>query len=254
MSHRPNNEPTALYRLYDANDALLYLGISFSPKARWEQHYNNKHWFHLVARHTVDWYPSRGAALAAEADATAVEKPLHDSSWRKTRTGSRPQWLDPEGQQRAEEALAAEIRQGKHWRGKVLMSGAVAKQFNVARPTASRVLATLEEQGLLEFHHFGRYRVLTGPAKEDLEPEVVEQREERQLRKAYLVWTVAELREAMKDLPDDVLISARLASGNSGLPGRAGPGTVVTEGVDHVVHLAIPPQRPGGEWRLSSEA
>ncbi|MEW2402166.1 DUF6225 family protein [Streptomyces sp. NPDC046862] len=43
-------------------------------------------------------------------------------------------------------------------------------------------------------------------------------REVRELRRAYLVWTVAELRKAMKDLPDDTLISARLASRPTALP------------------------------------
>ncbi|MFB7222437.1 DUF6225 family protein [Streptomyces sp. NPDC056227] len=220
MSHRPNNEPTALYRLYDANDALLYLGISFAPDARLREHQNEKHWAHLVVRRTVEWYPSRPAALAAEAAATAVEKPLHDSSWRKSAVGDRPQWRDPEGQKRVENELAAEIEQGRHWLGKVLMSGAVAKRFNVARPTASSAMNVLQERGLLKCWHHGRFRVLKGPAKEDLEKEFEEAREDRQLRRAYQIWTVAELREAMKDLPDDTLISARLADRRTGIPGQ----------------------------------
>lgn len=253
MSPRPNDESTALYRLYDANDALLYLGISFLPEARWKQHHNDKHWAHLVARHTVEWYPSRPAARAAEETATAVEKPLHDSSWRKTRTGTRPQWLDPEGRKRVESELAAEIKQGKHWLGKVLMSGTVAKRLNVSRPTASAAMAALEGQGLLEFHHHGRYRVLTGPSKEDIEQEAIEDREDRQLRQAYLIWTVAELREAMKDLPDDTLISARLVRPRTKLPGQDVSGAARAEDDAQVVHLAIPPQQPGGEWKLSRE-
>jgi predicted GIY-YIG superfamily endonuclease len=212
MSHRPNDEPTALYRLYDANDALLYLGISWNPDFRLEGHQNDKHWSHLVARRTVEWYPSRPAALAAEATATAVEKPLHDSSWRKTRGGSRPQWLDPEGQKKVEDGLAAEIQQGKHWVGRVLMSGAVAKRFNVARPTASSAMSVLHDRGLLERQHHGRFRVLDGPAKEDIEKEFQEDRENRQLRRAFQIWTAAELRKLIADLPDDTLISAALAT------------------------------------------
>lgn len=212
MNHRPDNEPTALYRLYDTDDELLYLGVSFNPDARWEQHRNEKHWAHLVVRKAVEWYPTRPAALVAEAEATAVEKPLHDSSWRKTQAGDKPEWLDPEGRQAVVDGLAAEIERGQHWIGKVLMSGAVAKRFDVSRPTASRAMRVLQERGLLEYQHYGRFNVLKGPAKEDLEEVSEVADENRELRRAYLIWTVAELREALASLPEDTLISARLAS------------------------------------------
>ncbi|MEV6165721.1 GIY-YIG nuclease family protein [Streptomyces sp. NPDC052052] len=219
MSHRPNNEPTALYRLYDSNDALLYLGISWNPDARMEDHVKDKHWIHFVARRTVEWYPNRPAALAAEAAATAIEKPLHDSSWRKTRVGSRPQWRDLEGRKRVEDGLAAEIEQGQHWLGKVLMSGAVAKRYDVSRPTASTAMDALQGRGLLKRWHYGRFRVLKGPARKDLE-EFDETRADRKLRWAYQIWTVAELREAVKGLPDDTLISARLSGQRVAIPGQ----------------------------------
>lgn len=212
MSHRPNDEPTALYRLYDANDVLLYLGISFMPAARWEQHQNDKHWTHLVVRTTVEWYPTRRAALAAEARATKTEKPLHDSSWRKSAAGERPQWLDPEGQQKVVDGLAEQIEQGQYWIGQVLMSGAVAKRFDVSRPTAANAMSILEERGLLAYRHFGRYTVLKGPTKEEFDARGGKPLEDpKKLNGAYRVWTVAELREALQNLPDDSLISARLA-------------------------------------------
>jgi hypothetical protein len=212
VSHRPDTERTALYRLYDANDVLLYLGISWNPEARWKDHLTYKHWTHLVVRRTDEWYPDRPSALAAEAAATEVEKPLHDSSWRKTGGGDKPEWLDPEGQQSVVDQLAAEIQQGQHWVGQVLMSGAIAKRFHVSRPTAANAMEVLQGRGLLEYRHYGRYNVLKGPTKEEFDKRFEVPREDRELRRAYLVWTVAELREAMKDLPDDTLISARLAS------------------------------------------
>ncbi|MFE4915837.1 GIY-YIG nuclease family protein [Streptomyces sp. NPDC056652] len=223
MSHRPNNEPTALYRLYDDSDVLLYLGISFSPEARWGQHRNEKHWAHQVVRTTVEWYPTRKAALAAEEKAAAAEKPLHDSSWRKTGGGERPMWLDLEGQQKVVDGLAQEIEHGQHWMGRVLMSGAVGKQFGVSRATASNAMRVLRDRGLLEYRHYGRYSVLEGPTKTDFDKQFEVAREQRELRQAYLVWTVAELREAMKDLPEDTLISARLAGRPSVLPGQTAP-------------------------------
>ncbi|WP_435606669.1 GIY-YIG nuclease family protein [Streptomyces ardesiacus] len=223
MSHRPNNEPTALYRLYDANDVLLYLGITFSPQARWEQHRNEKHWFHQVARKAVEWYPTRSEALAAEEKATALEKPLHDSSWRKTNDGDKPMWLDPEGRQRVVDGLAAEIEQGQHWIGRVLMSGTIAKHYDVSRATASNAMEVLRDRGLLKYQHFGRYAVLQGPTKTEFDERFGAPHEERQLRRAYLVWTAAELREVLKDLPDDALISARLAGRPPMPPGQKVP-------------------------------
>lgn len=218
MSHRPNDEPTALYRLYDADNNLLYLGISWHPDFRWQQHQNNKHWTHQVVRKTVQWYPTRLEALAAEERATAAEKPRHDSSWRKTGGSDRPQWLDLEGQQSVVDQLGAEIEQGQHWIGRVLMSGALAKRFNVSRPTAANAMSVLQERGLLGYQHYGRYSVLKGPTKEEFDKQHEVLPEKRELRRAYLVWTVAELREAIKDLPDDTLISARLASRPPRLP------------------------------------
>lgn len=90
MSHEQGAERTALYRLYDANDVLLYIGISRAPDWRMKGHLLDKEWFHLVARRTVQWYSSRSAALAAEAAATAAEKPVHDSSWRRTNHTDKP--------------------------------------------------------------------------------------------------------------------------------------------------------------------
>ncbi|MDX2997984.1 GIY-YIG nuclease family protein [Streptomyces scabiei] len=223
MSHRPNDERTALYRLYDANDVLLYLGISWNPDFRWEQHQNDKHWAHQVARRTVEWHPTRSAALAEEESATAVEKPLHDSSWHRTNDGDKPTWFNPDGQQAVVNGLTQEIEQGRHWIGEVLMSGAVAKRFDVSRSTAANAMADLHEHGLLKYQHFGRFAVLKGPTKEEFDKRFEVPREDRELRRAYLVWTVAELREALKDLPDDTLISARLASRLPKLPERRAP-------------------------------
>ncbi|QKW31496.1 GntR family transcriptional regulator (plasmid) [Streptomyces seoulensis] len=211
MSHRPTDEPTALYRLYDVNNVLLYLGVSFDPDVRWTQHQDDKHWAHQVVRRTVEWYPNRIAALTAEEEATAVEKPLHDSSWRKTQIGDRPAWLNPEGQQAVVDGLSEEIEQGRHWVGRVLMSGEVAKRYNVSRPTAANAMKIVAASGLLEYRHFGRFTVMKGPTKEEFDKQCEPLREDRKLQRIYRFWTVAELREAMKDLPDDALISARLA-------------------------------------------
>lgn len=168
-AHRPATEPTALYRLYDANDVLLYIGITWDPDHRWERHQTIKHWAHQVARRTVEWYPDRPTALVAEAAATEAEKPLHDGSWRHGRPGEGTEWRDPEGRQAVIDGLAAEIEEGEHGAGDVLQTGPVGRRFGVARATASSAMTELERRGLLKLWYHGRYRVL--PQKTEGEAE-----------------------------------------------------------------------------------
>jgi hypothetical protein len=64
-----------LYRLYDKDGALLYVGVSGLVKNRLALHKKKSPWFDAVARMTVDSYPTRKAALVAEARAILAEKP-----------------------------------------------------------------------------------------------------------------------------------------------------------------------------------
>ena len=70
---------TAVYRLFDAEDALLYVGISSQPKERWNQHANEKRWWPDVARKAVTWYERREEAIAREADAIDTELPRYNA-------------------------------------------------------------------------------------------------------------------------------------------------------------------------------
>ena len=72
-------ERTALYRLYNSADQLLYIGISADPKVRWAQHAVDKDWWPQVLRRDVEWMPSRAQAEAAERHAIVSEKPVHNS-------------------------------------------------------------------------------------------------------------------------------------------------------------------------------
>lgn len=70
--------PTVLYRLFDADDRLLYIGITCNTAQRWESHRGSKPWWHLVARKELTAYPDRSAALTAERAAIRAEAPLHN--------------------------------------------------------------------------------------------------------------------------------------------------------------------------------
>lgn len=66
---------TALYRHWDSEGKLLYVGISLSPAYRLSQHKDTAHWFRRIASTTIEWLPSRLLAIAAEREAIKTEAP-----------------------------------------------------------------------------------------------------------------------------------------------------------------------------------
>lgn len=69
---------TTLYRLFDADDALLYVGIAGNPGRRFEQHAKAKLWWREVSRIEVEHFADRAEALAAERLAIRDERPLYN--------------------------------------------------------------------------------------------------------------------------------------------------------------------------------
>jgi predicted GIY-YIG superfamily endonuclease len=70
--------PTALYRLQDRKRTLLYVGITNNLAWRWKTHAADKEWWPEVATRSIEWFPTRDRALAAEAAAIRAERPLHN--------------------------------------------------------------------------------------------------------------------------------------------------------------------------------
>jgi predicted GIY-YIG superfamily endonuclease len=73
------SERTAVYRVYDSTDALLYVGVTKTFGRRWAQHSQAQPWWPEVTRQTVDWFTSRDEALRAESVAIREERPQHNS-------------------------------------------------------------------------------------------------------------------------------------------------------------------------------
>lgn len=67
--------PTALYRIFDEHDVLLYVGVSFTPETRWRAHTKTA-WWSQVHHRVVEWHPDRPTARAAERAAIKTEKPV----------------------------------------------------------------------------------------------------------------------------------------------------------------------------------
>jgi predicted GIY-YIG superfamily endonuclease len=70
--------PTALYRLRDRSGDLLYVGITENPERRYNDHAKDKSWWPDVDDRSVEWFPTRNHAIAAEAEAIHTERPRHN--------------------------------------------------------------------------------------------------------------------------------------------------------------------------------
>ncbi|MFD3330148.1 GIY-YIG nuclease family protein [Streptomyces sp. NPDC058701] len=69
---------TALYRLYDESEDLLYVGIAFDPRHRWKTHAREKPWWAEVHVREIEWFPTRVEAEEAEASAIKGQRPKHN--------------------------------------------------------------------------------------------------------------------------------------------------------------------------------
>lgn len=67
-----------LYRMFDANQELLYVGLTKDPSARFKQHSQSKDWFLEVAAITVEHFATREELTAAEILAIRSECPRHN--------------------------------------------------------------------------------------------------------------------------------------------------------------------------------
>lgn len=105
----------AVYRLYDAAGALLYIGSSYNPERRYRDHYP-KPWWSLVERRAEEWHPSKEAAYAAEMLAIAAEAPAHNEM-------GTPRYVPP-----SEKAAARR----RHLDGELMVKGIMAK-YGISR-------------------------------------------------------------------------------------------------------------------------
>lgn len=69
------SDVTALYRFYSVDGVLLYVGITHRIPERFSSHKRNKPW-EEISTITVEHYPTREQALAAEQHAIKTEAPV----------------------------------------------------------------------------------------------------------------------------------------------------------------------------------
>ncbi|MFD4912816.1 GIY-YIG nuclease family protein [Streptomyces virginiae] len=154
---------TALYRLFDADGVLLYIGIASYPEGRWREHAGTKRWWHLVDRKTVDWFDTRVEALAEEARATQEESPQYDQSFRLGKGYGLPkrEYDDADDVARVRAHMTAALESGTYRPGDSIKASRIAQELGVAPITAKMVFWRLCGKRRLKERGGGYYRVLS---------------------------------------------------------------------------------------------
>ena len=102
----------ALYRHFDADGGLLYVGISFRPLIRTKQHGAVSGWADQIANITIEYFPTRKEAMVAEATAIRAEDPIYNIQLRNSNKELR---LAKVTENRAEEARITLTRRVQHY-------------------------------------------------------------------------------------------------------------------------------------------
>lgn len=179
MTEQPGaNDRTALYRYYDAEESLLYIGIANDPDRRRDEHAVTAAdtWYPLAVSRRVGWFNTRAEAEAAEKLAIRHETPRFNSRFNQRR--------DPvlQAKQQAREDLrhARGITRRTNHTGaivdhfrKLIDSGElapgnrlptrlqIAEQFGIGQTAASRAYVDLVQAGLVEERRAHGYFVLS---------------------------------------------------------------------------------------------
>lgn len=82
-------ERTALYRMFDDDGALLYIGVAAVFGKRWTEHAHSQSWWGEVRRQMVEWYPDRDSAEDAEEEAIGAEHPRYNITHNQEKAGRR---------------------------------------------------------------------------------------------------------------------------------------------------------------------
>lgn len=111
---------TALYRHFDADGTLIYVGVTANPLQRLAAHECGSAWIQEIARTDYEWFPTLALALAAEATAIRSERPRYNircaAEVRPREPRRRPrtpfgQWMRQTGARQVDVAAALNVSQ-----------------------------------------------------------------------------------------------------------------------------------------------
>ncbi|WP_435643840.1 GIY-YIG nuclease family protein [Streptomyces sp. H49] len=133
-------EPTAVYRLYDAEDRLLYVGITRNLARRWDQHSRAQSWWHLVTRREAEWHTDRASAEAAEITAVQSEAPQFNKDHVPNRRLGQGEYDDTADRRRVRRLLRRDARNKYFHVGRRIYVTALAERYEVSPRTLLAVL------------------------------------------------------------------------------------------------------------------
>lgn len=67
-----------MYRFFDVDGVLLYVGSTSNPPVRWSKHKGDKPWWLEVDAYSLTWWSSRETAYREEYRAIGAEQPKHN--------------------------------------------------------------------------------------------------------------------------------------------------------------------------------
>jgi hypothetical protein len=70
---------TAVYRLFNAADTLIYIGIGKDPRKRWREHAKTKDWWPEVTTREIEWCETREEAEGIESGTIATKRPRYNN-------------------------------------------------------------------------------------------------------------------------------------------------------------------------------
>ncbi|WP_372344688.1 GntR family transcriptional regulator [Streptomyces sp. KL116D] len=159
-------ERTALYRLYDGTDQLLYVGITLDPEARWERHAYWMWWWPRVARKDIRWLDTSWRdALDLERDTIRAERPAHNGTHNHEMAPFDPlTWPDIDAPTRQKSAALAELIRSEITSGRwqpgdrIPNTSDLAAASAVSKGTVERAFRELVADGsLLRLHGLGTF-------------------------------------------------------------------------------------------------
>lgn len=116
-----SDEVHTLYRFFDADGELLYVGITCDPGSRFKQHRRGKSWWHEIARIELEQFSSRVELEQAEREAIPKENPKYNINLRRGGTPAPPPGYRPD-QAKGLVGLYFYSDGDEGWQGKVVGS------------------------------------------------------------------------------------------------------------------------------------
>lgn len=184
----PSDELHVLYRFFDAEDQLLYVGITADPGTRWKVHSKQKPGWRQVIRVSLEHFDSRVDLEAAEIEAIKTERPLWNIKYAPARASVTAKTAPVLTRVRFLSGSTSEVEE--HARAGVWLStGAAAKLLDVSRTTLHRLVVNGEI----------RHRILAGSVHRECHPGDVL----RLLDESRGVWGVAQTTQEEELVPSE---------------------------------------------------